>query len=124
MNPGERLQAALVAALKGDAVLMVDLTQVTDAPPVRAARPYAVVEDPLLSDWGTKDMAGREGRIAVLLYDLGERPVRLRALASAAEDAVIACGRDLGGGRQLVTCDLIRSRMLRTVLSMCGRWAR
>jgi hypothetical protein len=108
------LQAALVEALAG-----LEVTQVFDAPPVRAARPYALVEDAWLTDWGTKDMAGREGRFAIALFDAGERPVRLRALAGAAEAAIEAMPRGLGQGWAIASLVLLRSRISR---EGDGRW--
>lgn len=109
MSARERLQAACVAALT-DAL---DGVRVFDAPPTRAALPHAVVDEPLLADWSTKDMAGREGRIAIGLVDRGERPGRLRALTSAAEDALMAMEWDLGGGWRVVALQLVRSRIVR-----------
>ncbi|WP_448662342.1 DUF3168 domain-containing protein [Sphingomonas sp. CJ20] len=111
------VQDAVKAALAGHAPLAV--TGVFDAPPVRAARPYALIDEPVLVDWGTKDMAGREGRIAVRLFDSGERPVRLRTLAGAAEDAVAAMSPVLGEGWRVVSLVLLRSRILREGE---GRW--
>jgi hypothetical protein len=102
------LQAAVTAAADG-----LDVTGVFDAPPVRSALPYAVVEEAVLADWSTKDMAGREGRFAVQLHDGGERPVRLRVLAGAVEDAVEGMGRDLGEGWRIVSLGFVRGRIVR-----------
>lgn len=102
------LQAAVVASLEG-----LDVTGVFDAPPVRCALPYAVVEEAVLADWGTKDMAGREGRLAVSIHDGGERPARLRVLAGAAEDAVGAMPRALGEGWRIASLVFVRSRIVR-----------
>jgi hypothetical protein len=107
------IQDALVAALKGHAPVVDAVTAVVDAPPVRAARPYVVVDEAVLIDWGTKDLAGREGRLAVVAYDRGERPVRLRALAGTIEDAVAAMPRDLGQGWRVASLVLVRSRIVR-----------
>ena len=104
------LQAALVAALRGHGLAV---TGVFDAPPVRAARPYAVVEESLLGDWGTKDMAGREARVAIALFDGGESPARLRALAGEAEEAILAMPRAIGAGWAVVSAVLLRSRIAR-----------
>ena len=82
------LQGAVAAALADHAVLAGAVTGIFDCPPVRASRPFAVIEEALLADWGTKDMAGREGRFGVRVLDSGERPVRLRLLAGAVEDAI------------------------------------
>ena len=114
------LSAAMIEALGGCPGVADVVTGIFDAPPVRAARPYALVEDAVLGDWGTKDMAGREGRVAVLLYDGGERPVRLRALVGEAEAAIDAMPRDLGEGWRVVTLVLARSRIVREGES---RWA-
>ena len=114
MNEREALQAALVEALTGLAV-----TRVFDAPPVRAARPYALVEEAWLSDWSTKDMAGREGRFAIALFDAGERPTRLRALAGTVEERVAAMPRGVGGGWEIASVALLRSRIVR---DGDGRW--
>ena len=104
-------QAAMVAALRGHDGLAV--TGVFDAPPVRRALPYAVVEEAVLGDWSTKDMAGREGRLAVAIHDGGERPVRLRALVGEAEAAIAGMAPELGEGWRIVTLTLVRSRIVR-----------
>lgn len=112
------LQAAIVAQVQAA------LPQVTifDAPPVRAARPFAVVDEPVLAEWGTKDIAGREGRIGVAIHDAGERPVRLRDLSAAAEDAVLAMPDALTGGWRIVTLTFVRSRLLREGGGDATRW--
>ena len=102
------LQAALVARL--NVVLEVG---VFDAPPVRGGLPYAVVDEPVLSDWSTKSFAGREGRVLLTLFDGGERPVRLRSLLAAAEEGLEALPPDLGEGWRVVRLALVRSRVLR-----------
>lgn len=117
------LQAALATALTDHAPLAGALTAIFDAPPVRAARPFAVIDETIVSDWGTKDMAGVEGRIAILLYDGGERPVRLRTLAGAVDAALDAMPRALGAPSsaewRIVSLVPVRSRILREGE---GRW--
>jgi hypothetical protein len=108
------LQAALAEALAG-----LEVTQVFDAPPVRAARPYALIEEAWLTDWGAKDMAGREGRFAVRLFDAGERPARLRALCGEAEARIEAMPRAIGDGWAIASLVLLRSRIAREEE---GRW--
>lgn len=112
MSAAARLQAALADALRA-ADGLAALTAVFDAPPVRAALPHATVEETVLADWSTKDMAGREGRAAVTLRDGGERPVRLRELAGAAEEAVLAMPRELGGGWRIASLVFVRGRVVR-----------
>lgn len=104
---------AVVAALKAHAGVARVVTAVFDAPPVRGARPYAEVAEALLTDWSTKDMAGREGRIAIVLRDAGERPVRLRELAGQVDAAVEDLPRDLGEGWRIASLVPVRSRIVR-----------
>jgi hypothetical protein len=102
------LQAGVVARLSD----VLDCA-VFDAPPVRAAIPHAVVEDPVLGDWSSATWRGREGRLVVTLHDGGERPVRLRAALGAAEAAVEGLDPLLSDGWRLVRAQLVRSRVLR-----------
>lgn len=113
MTAREALQQALVGALRGAEAVGGVVTMIHDCPPVRAARPYVLVDEPVLVDWGTKDLAGREGRVSILAYDLGERPARLRRLAGAIDDAVADMPRELGGGWRTASLVLVRSRLLR-----------
>ena len=102
------LQAAVLARL--NAVLDVS---VFDAPPVRGGLPYAVVDEPVLSDWSTKTWVGRVGRVLLTLFDGGERPVRVRALLAVAEEGLELLAPDLGEGWRVVRLALVRSRVLR-----------
>ncbi len=106
-NPKARI--ALVGATSED----VRRVSVFDAPPVRGGLPYAVVDEPVLSDWSTKTWVGREGRVLLTLFDGGERPVRVRALLAAAEEGLEALPPDLGEGWRMVRLVLVRSRVLR-----------
>lgn len=108
MIAGTVLQAMLVARLRA----VLTIASVFDAPPVRSSRPYVVVDTPVLTDWGTKDAAGREGRVVVQLFDGGEVPERLRNLAAAAEVAVLSVPAVLAGWR-VVSLSFVRSRVLR-----------
>ena len=105
---GETVTARAVAALKTIAGLGV-----YDSPPLQAVAPYAVVETGPETDWGYKGGAGRELRLALTLWDRGERPVRLRALTRAAEAAVESiegAGEGEGGAWQLVSLHFLRER--------------
>ncbi|KQM31227.1 DUF3168 domain-containing protein [Sphingomonas sp. Leaf10] len=108
MIAGTLLQAMLVARLRG----ALAGASVFEAPPVRSARPFVVVDMPVLSDWGTKDAAGREGRVVVQLFDDGEVPERLRTLAAVAEGAVLSAPAGLAGWR-IVSLVFVRSRVVR-----------
>jgi hypothetical protein len=107
MIAGTVLQAMLVARLRS----VLTTASVFDAPPVRSSRPYVVVDTPVLTDWGTKDAAGREGRVIVQLFDGGEVPVRLRSIAAAAEGAVLSAPSVLAGWR-VVSLSFVRSRVV------------
>ena len=109
------LQAAIAARLSA----AVAEVRVLDAPPGRIGGPYAVVDEPVLTDWSTKSWTGREGRLAVLLYDGGERPVRLRATCDAVE-AALADPPVLGGGWRIVRLGFVRSRIMRIATD---RWS-
>ena len=112
---GEALRTAAVAALER----VSGIGRVYDAPPLTAAAPHALVEIDAEADWGHKSGAGRELRLAATLTADGERPVRLRAAAGAAEAAL----RGLGGaldGWQLVTMQHVRTREVRRSK---GGWA-
>jgi hypothetical protein len=106
MSAAQALQVAVQGAL-GDLGCTV-----FDAPPVRGSFPHAVIEEPALREWSTKSWEGRQGRVAVMLHDAGERPVRLRALAAAAELRLAAMLPDLGDGWRLVTMQLTGTRLV------------
>jgi len=113
MSAGEKLQQALIAALQA-----IGGIGVYDGPPLQAAHPHAVVEAGPETDWSHKSGSGREVRIAVSLFDKGERPVRLRALMAEAEAALDSAVSPVGW--QLVTMQLLRSRLVR---DSKGVWA-
>lgn len=108
MSAREVLQAAVVAAVSPAVACAV-----FDAPPVRGALPHLLVEEPVLTDWSTKDWDGHEARFALLVRDAGERPVRVRALLAQAGDAVLAMPPALAGWR-LVTLRRTRERIVRS----------
>lgn len=119
MSAGGMLAEAIRAALTAHAPLAGGLAGIFDAPPVRAATPHAVIGEAQLSDWGTKDMAGREARIVVSLHDAGESPARLRRLSGEVELAMEGLPRSIGGGWHLASRVLLRGRIER---KGGGRW--
>ncbi len=119
MSAAVVLAEAIRAALSAHAPLAEGLAAVFHAPPVRAATPHAVIGEAQLSDWGTKDMAGREARVAISLFDAGESPARLRHLCGEVEVAMAGLPRALGDGWQLASRVLLRGRIERKGE---GRW--
>ena len=112
MSAGQIVQAAIVRQLTTRAAL--DGCAVFAMPPLRAALPHAVVEDPVLASWNAATLTGREGRVTILLRDDGERPVRLRRLQAQVEDLIATMAADLGAeGWRLVRMRLLRSRIVR-----------
>lgn len=105
------VQAAATARLRASPLLAG--VGVFDALPVRAALPHAVIDEPLFTDWSTKSWTGREVKLTLLIHDGGERPVRLRVLTAAAEDALLALDGDLEGGWRVASAALLRSRIVR-----------
>lgn len=113
------LQAAAVAALTAHPVLANALTGVYHGPPPRAAFPYVVINDGIVSDWSTKTIAGREIRLALTVWDDGESTTRLSNLMSHVEDAVLAIPRDLPNWR-IASLVFVRSMVVR---DPAGPWA-
>jgi hypothetical protein len=112
MSAGDAIQAAVAASL--DAV--AELGGVFDGPPARAAYPYATIDAATETDWSHKSGAGREVLIGLTVWD--DQPVRLRALADAAE--ALVSNVSAVEGWQLVTMRFLRRRVVRDV---AGPWA-
>lgn len=112
------VRAALVTALEADAVLAGALNGVFAGPPVKASPPYAEIGELLGLDWGVKERAGRELRLAVTLRDAGETPARIELLAAATGAAIAGLPRALGGW-DVASVALVRTRIAGTAP---GRW--
>lgn len=103
-------RAALATLLRADPVLSATLNGVFEGPAVRASTPFAEIGEAVAGDWGTKDRAGRELRLAVILRDVGETSTRIGTLGAAVEAAVPALPRDLPGWR-VASVVFLRSRV-------------
>ena len=112
MSAEVAVRAAVVAALRGDAVLMAGLNGLFDGVPARASAPYGVVGDCIALDWGAKDVEGRELTMTVSLFDAGEAPSRLGGLLGRVDAVMRAVGPVEGW--QVIAARLLRSRMGRT----------
>jgi len=113
MSAHAKLSEAVEAVLGAHPGVGIVVNGVFDSPPQRAVRPYAVIEDAVLVDWSTKDMIGREGRLAVGLFEAGEDRKRLRALADEVVAAVSGLPRELGEGWRIASLAFVRSRIFR-----------
>ncbi|WP_097091127.1 DUF3168 domain-containing protein [Novosphingobium sp. Chol11] len=111
MSAEVTVRAAVIAALKEDAALMGGLNGLFDGQPVRASVPYAVVGECIASDWGAKDVDGRELRLTIGLHDAGETPGRLAALLERI-DAVMQL-LEFAEAWRIVAVRLIRSRVVK-----------
>ncbi|GAY20901.1 MULTISPECIES: DUF3168 domain-containing protein [Sphingobium] len=112
MSAEVAVRGAVVAALRGDAVLMAGVNGLFDGAPGRASAPYGVVGDCIALDWGAKDVEGRELTVAVSLFDVGEAPARLGGLLERVDAAMRALGPVEGW--RVVGARLVRSRVTRT----------
>lgn len=111
VSAGAALVAAVLARLQAD-----DLAPLTvfDASPVRAALPYAVIEEPQLGAADAAGVAGRIGTLAISFWDAGERPVRLRDNVTLVEELIEQLPGALADGWRIGGLVLARSRLART----------
>lgn len=114
----EAVQAALLSALSA-APELAALTGIYDGPPPRAAFPYASFSSTAANDWSTTTEQGRELRLAITLWDDGERAARLLQLVAALEQVVAGLPRQLDGWR-IVSLVLARTLIARNPQ---GPWA-
>jgi hypothetical protein len=112
MNPQDAITGAVRAALAGQTAITARVNGIFDAPPARTPRPYLLVDDPVLTDWSTKDQDGREVRIAVLVRDGSQNRSRTRTLADAVEAAIAGMPAALGGGWRVASCVRVRTRLV------------
>lgn len=103
------LRAALIAWLAADPALAVTLNAVVEEAPTRTALPWLAIAASASADWGTKDRAGREVRVALELHCRGDQPGSAASLVSAIE-ARIAALPPAQTGYRLVTTQFLRAR--------------
>ncbi|WP_411340586.1 DUF3168 domain-containing protein [Sphingopyxis sp. J-6] len=103
-------QAVRVRALdllSADAELAALVHGIFDGTPPRASAPYVSVAAAEGSDWGTKDRAGREVRLTLLLAGTGSAP---GDRAAGRIEAVVASLRGAAGDWTVVGARAIRTR--------------
>lgn len=93
--------------LKADAALAALVHGVFDGVPARASAPYVSVGAAEGSDWGTKDRAGHEVRLSVVLHGQG---AGLDDAAAGRIDAVVGGLRGAAEGWEIVAARVVRTR--------------
>lgn len=120
MSAEVAVRGAVIAALRGDAALMALVNGVHDGEPGRAAVPYGFAGECIGSDWGGKDVEGRELRLTVGLVVAGDATDALGAMivrVEAAMGAVLPAD-----GWRVVSARLARSRVARAGPGPAGGW--
>lgn len=79
------LRTALIAWLSADPLLASDLNAIVEEAPSRTSLPWLAIAASASDDWGCKDRAGREVRIALELHCRGDTPDSAAALVAAIE---------------------------------------
>jgi len=107
MSAEQAVRAAALALLAGDAALAGLVHGVFDGVPARASAPYVSVGATEGSDWGTKDVAGREVRLALALVGVGEAT---GDAAAARVEALVPGLRGDAGSWRVVGARVMRTR--------------
>jgi hypothetical protein len=103
---------AAVDWLAGDPALLARVNGVFHRMPARIAAPFVVLDDVLATDWGTKDLTGREARLAFTIQDGSDDAAPASEIAGAL-DARLLGMPPTGAGFRLVTLAILRSRTVR-----------
>lgn len=112
MSPEQDFALAAIDWLVSDAALMAQVNGVFHRAPSRIAAPYVLLDDVLATDWGTKDTAGREVRLAFSIREGSQDAGPASAIAAALDARLMALPRT-GPGYRLVSIHPLRSRTVR-----------
>lgn len=112
-----QLRAALIAWLRGDPALTAQLNAVEEESPLTATVPWLGIAASASTDWSTKDMVGREIRVAFELQTHGDGVAQDMALVEMVEGRLAALPRD-HGSFMLVTTQFLRARAERRVRNL------
>lgn len=104
-------RAAVLKALHADAAFMAGVNALYDGAPGRAAMPHGQVGEAIGSEWGGKDVDGREVRVTIALAVAGDSPAALAPLIARVEPAIGAAAAI--DGWRIVSARLLRSRVAR-----------
>jgi hypothetical protein len=102
------LRAALLAWLRADPALAA-LNSVAEEAPLRPSLPWLGIAASAGADWSTKELAGREVRIALELHCRGDEPASAASLAAAVEARVVTLP-PAQAGFAAVNIQFLRSR--------------
>ena len=103
------LRAALIDWLASDPVLVSELNAIAEEAPAKGAQPWLAIATSGSVDWGTKDRAGREVRIALELHCRGDQPDTAALLIGAIEARIADMPAQQAGFR-IVTSLFLRAR--------------
>lgn len=108
MSAEQAVRARALALLRDDGELSALVHGVYDAPVARASLPYIAVGAAEGSDWGTKDVPGREVRLTLMLNGVGEAG---GDSAGARIEALAAMLRGTAGAWRIVAARVVRTRL-------------
>ena len=107
MSAEQAVRARALALLADDAALAGLVHGVFDGVPARASAPYVSVGAAEGSDWGTKDVAGREVRLTLALVGVG---AAAGDGAAGRIEALVPGLRGEGDGWRVVGARVVRTR--------------
>ncbi len=104
-----QLRTALIAWLAADPMLSAALNDVTEEAPSRSAPPWLGISASASTDWSTKQLRGREVRIAFELHTRGEEAAETASLVAFIEERIELLPR-MQDAFQIVTTQFLRAR--------------
>jgi hypothetical protein len=104
-----RLRIALIGWLAGDPLLSAALNDLTEEAPSRSAPPWLGIAASASIDWSTKQLRGREVRIALELHHRGDEAGETASLVALVEDRIETMPRDQPGFH-IATTQFLRAR--------------
>lgn len=102
----------MIAAIAADPALSAVLAGAFRIAPPRAACPHVSIGEVIATDWGTKDVPGREVRVTLQIEDAGDDADRLGRIAADVEAAIDRLPREAEGWR-IASLVLLRTRRVR-----------
>ena len=107
----QAVRSRMLGMLQADGALAGLVHGVFDGEPPRASAPFVSIGAADGADWGTKDRAGREVRLAVVLVGVGEPGDGAAAVVRV--EAVAPGLRGIADGWEIVSARVLRTRLAR-----------